>query len=84
MTLFQAVYATPDRKSGHSRNRSLSQYLPPLPNWLTSSTSTSFLGGRQAMREVEVVIEHETSSNDYYIPGDDGSTTATSISKSPR
>jgi hypothetical protein len=43
--------------------------LPPLPTWLTSSSSTSFLavGGRGArdaakLNEVEVVIEHETNS----------------------
>ena len=73
---------------GHRRNRSFSQFLPPLPTWLTSSSSANFLpgpGGRPVremkINEVEVVIEHEANSNDYYLDAD-VSTTTTTCSKS--
>lgn len=74
---------------GHRRNRSFSQFLPPLPTWLTSSSSAHFLpgsGGRPVremkINEVEVVIEHETNSNDYYLDADVSTTTTTTCSKS--
>jgi hypothetical protein len=84
---YKAVYL-PGRRPGHRRNRSFSQFLPPLPTWLSSSTSASVLSpnGRppreMRINEVEVVIEHETNSSDYYIDTADVSpTTTTTLSK---
>jgi hypothetical protein len=61
---------------GHRRNKSWSQFLPPLSLWLSTNN-------REASRinEVEVVIEHETNGDDYYVGiGPDGSPTASKVS----
>ena len=92
MDPYKAVYGpnptSSGRKSvlpGHRRNRSFSQFLPPLPTWLSSSTSAGYLAGtgngrgpprETTINEVEVVIEHETNSNDYYLDPDLSTSTA--------
>ena len=53
-----------DHAGGHRRNKSWSQFLPPLPTWLATNRDVL------KINEVEVVIEHETTGDDYYIDVD--------------
>ena len=64
---------------GHRRNKSWSQFLPPLPSWLSSTGR----GEAAKISEVEVVIEHDANGDDYYIDvGMDSSPTASKVSDS--